>query len=103
MNFISLQVELDECTFLSGSSACERGFFSYPGFVDDFLNNRDEGIQIGLVVIKVTKKIGGRAYNFISQPCSDTVDNLRIRIEILKTIVIHYNSQNPNEYYFEFR
>jgi hypothetical protein len=101
MGLKSFYVQLDECTSLSGSRVIDDEHFNYPGTLDLEYNN-DTHAQIDLVTIKVTKKINDVDYHFYSPPYSNSMDDLRIRIEFLKSFVIHYNEQDPNEYSFEF-
>ena len=101
MGLKSFYVQLDECTFLSGSRIIENEHFNYPGTLDLGYNN-NENTQIDLVTIKVTKKINDVVYYFYSPPYSSSVDDLRIRIEFFKSFVVHYNEKNPEAYTFEF-
>lgn len=102
MSFTSFHIQLDECTFLMGSKMFEKESFSYPGTLDDLIYNNGKDNQIELVVIKVTKKIYDTEFYFYSPPCSNSVDDLRIRIEFLKSVVVYYDEQNPKDYYFKF-
>ncbi len=78
----------------------EKDGCNYPGTLDFDYNNDTNTLEI--LTIKVTKKIGEEKYDFFSQPSSVPIDELRIRIEFLKSVVVHYNDLNPNEYFFAF-
>ncbi len=102
MSYSSFPVLLDDCTFLKGSQITEREIYiGTQGSLGalDFEKNIDHLLE--LVIIKVQKKIGDLEYEFYSPPYSTSIDNLSIRIEFLKSIIVHYKEQDPSEYFFE--
>lgn len=104
MLFRSFSVELPDCTFLKGSQVTEREIYiSTQGSLGalDFERNKNRILE--LVTIKVQKQIDGIEHFFYSEPLSTSVDNLRIGIEFLKSVIVFYNEENPSEYYFEFK
>jgi hypothetical protein len=100
----SFEVELSDCTFLKGSQITERRIYmGSQGSLGalDFEQNQDRTLE--LVVIRVKKEIGGIEHEFDSQPLSASIDDLRIRIEFFKSVVVSYDIEKPTEYYFDFK
>lgn len=102
-SYSSFVVQLDDCTFLRGSSVIEKENnmnIAQVYYAFDHVDNQD--IVTELVTLKVLKNIGGCDYEFLSPPYTASIDYLRIRIEFFKSLTIYYNEQNPQQYYFEF-
>ena len=101
MSYISFQVQLEECIFLSGSQIIEKEISTGTAtslLELDYERNKDRIVE--LTVIKVSHKISGKEYTFYSPSYPTTVEELKIEIVFLNSISIFYNEENPADYYF---
>jgi hypothetical protein len=102
-SYSSFVVQLDDCTFLRGSSVIEKeNNMNVAQIYYAFDRPKNQDIVTELITIKVLKNIDGCDYEFISPPYTVTIDYVRIRIEFFKSLIIYYNEGNPQQYYFEF-
>ena len=95
----SFLIKLEDCIFLQNEEVIQKADArSLPPTADRV--NLPARERVKYVWIRIDKEIDGKVYTFLSPPFVQSLESLKIRIEFYGKSFVHYDHDNPREYYF---
>jgi hypothetical protein len=95
----SFLIKLEDCIFLQNEEVVQQADArSMPAMPEK--EKQPAGDRIKYVWIRIEKEINGQKYTFLSPPFVQSLESLKIRIEFYGKSFVHYEHDNPRDYYF---